>query len=146
MKEAGEIQRVEALAEIAREFDLDSIRVRIGDEEIEIVRRSPSAAVPVAPAAGPASAGEPAAVPVPSARTKKVTAPLVGVFYRAAAPGEEPFVNVGDRVEVGDVLCTLEAMKIFNEITSDFAGTVTRVIPESGELVALGDDLFWIEA
>ncbi len=83
--------------------------------------------------------------PVASAHTKKVTAPLVGVFYRAAAPGEEPFVNVGDRVESGDTVCTLEAMKIFNEITSDFAGTIVRVVPENGELVALGDDLFWIE-
>ncbi|MGH7684970.1 MAG: acetyl-CoA carboxylase biotin carboxyl carrier protein, partial [Vulcanimicrobiaceae bacterium] len=89
----------------------------------------------------PAQAGAPAASP----RTKIVTAPLVGVFYRSSAPGEEPFVEVGDRVEEGGVLCTLEAMKIFNEITSDYAGTVTRIVPQNGELVALGDELFWIE-
>ncbi len=139
-----ETKRIESLAEIARQYDLDAIRVRVGDEEIEVVRRAPSAAVPVA---SPPEAAAPAAAPAPapSPRTKVVTAPLVGVFYRAAAPGEEPFVEVGDRVETGDVLCTLEAMKIFNEITSDYAGTVTRVVPENGDLVALGDELFWIE-
>jgi acetyl-CoA carboxylase biotin carboxyl carrier protein len=138
---------IEALAAIAREFDLDAVRVRVGKREIEVVRRSPrpiAAAAPLqaaANAASPASAGGPVASP----HARKVTAPLVGVFYRAAAPGDEPFVNVGDRVEAGDTVCTLEAMKIFNEITSDFAGTIVRVVPENGELVALGDDLFWIE-
>jgi|SRR5579872_1421662 acetyl-CoA carboxylase biotin carboxyl carrier protein len=138
---------VEALAAIAREFDLDAVRVRVGDREIEVVRRSPhpiAAAGPVQPAAS-ATATSSTGSPVASAHTKKVTAPLVGVFYRAAAPGEEPFVNVGDRVESGDTVCTLEAMKIFNEITTDFSGTIVRVVPENGELVALGDDLFWIE-
>ena len=57
----------------------------------------------------------------------------------------EPFVEVGSRVEAGDTVCVLEAMKIFNEITSDYAGVVTRIIPENAELVALDDDLFWIE-
>ena len=139
-----ELKRIEALAGILREFDLDAIRVRVGEEEIEVVRRSGTLAPGVASAPAVAPSAEEAA-PAPSARTKKVTAPVVGVFYRAAAPGEEPFVEVGDRVEAGDTLCTLEAMKIFNEITSDYAGVVTRIVPENGELVALGDDLFWIE-
>lgn len=140
-----EIKRIESLAEIARLYDLDAIRVRVGEEEIEVVRRSqnPAAAAEASPA--PAAPAAPEHVAMPSARTKRVTAPLVGVFYRAAAPGDEPFVNVGDSVGVGDVLCTLEAMKIFNEITSDFAGTITRIVPENGDLVALGDDLLWIE-
>jgi acetyl-CoA carboxylase biotin carboxyl carrier protein len=141
-----ETKDIEALAEIAREFDLDSVRVRVGKREIEVVRRKPQAIAAVqaaAPAAATAPAGD--GSPAPSARTKKVTAPLVGVFYRSAAPGDAPFVEVGDSVEVGDTLCTLEAMKIFNEITSDFSGTVVRIIPENGELVALGDDLLWIE-
>ena len=137
-----EIDRLETLAAILREYDLDAIRIRIGDDELEVVRRT--AAPVVASLAGvPAAADE--ATPLATATTKKVTAPVVGVFYRAAAPGEEPFVEVGDRVDVGDTLCTLEAMKIFNEITSDYAGVVARIVPENGELVALGDDLFWIE-
>jgi acetyl-CoA carboxylase biotin carboxyl carrier protein len=140
---------VEALAAIAREYDLDAVRVRVGKREIEVVRRSPRAVAAAAAAhpAATAASQTPGADggPVASARTKKVTAPLIGVFYRSAAPGEEPFVNVGDRVEAGDTVCTLEAMKIFNEITSDFSGTIVRVVPENGELVSLGDDLFWIE-
>ena len=144
MGNQDDVKRVESLAEIAREHDLDAIRVRVGEVEIEVVRRSAVAAAAGA-ALSPAQAAPADSGPAPSANTKKVTAPLVGVFYRAAAPGEEPFVEVGDRVEVGETLCALEAMKIFNEITSDYAGTVTRVIPENGELVALGDELFWIE-
>jgi acetyl-CoA carboxylase biotin carboxyl carrier protein len=71
---------------------------------------------------------------------------LTGVFYRSASPDAEPFVNVGDRVEAGDVLCILEAMKLFNEIQSDYAGTITRIVAENGELVSQGADLFWIES
>jgi acetyl-CoA carboxylase biotin carboxyl carrier protein len=69
----------------------------------------------------------------------------VGVFYRSPSPDAEAYVKVGDRVEAGQVVCILEAMKLFNEITSDHAGVVTRIIPENGELVSLGQELFWIE-
>ena len=74
-----------------------------------------------------------------------MTAPIIGVFYRSPAPGSEAFVEVGDRVEVGQVLCILEAMKLMNEITSDFAGVVRRILPENGALVSLGEEMFWIE-
>ena len=67
------------------------------------------------------------------------------MFYGAPAPGAEPFVNVGDRVAVGQVLCILEAMKLMNEITSDYAGVVRRILPENGALVSLGEEMFWIE-
>ena len=134
-----DVKRIESLAAILKEYDLDAVRVRVGENEIEVVRRG---AEPKPPAASAAPAET---TPVASPTTKKITAPVVGVFYRSAAPGEEPFVEVGDRVEAGDTLCMLEAMKIFNEITTDDAGVVTRIIPENGELVALGDELFWIE-
>jgi acetyl-CoA carboxylase biotin carboxyl carrier protein len=84
-------------------------------------------------------------VPAAAANAKKVTAPIIGVFYAAPSPGAEPFVNVGDRVSVGQVLCILEAMKLMNEITSDYAGVVRRVLPENGALVSLGEEMFWIE-
>ena len=152
MDRDDETSRVRALGEIAAEFDLDAIRVRTGESEIEIVRRDPSA-VPVVVAAPPAAAADPAAESsappateaVAPARVHKVTAPLVGVFYRSASPGAEPFVDVGARVNPGDVLCILEAMKLMNEIASDYAGVVVRVLPENGELVTLGQVLFWIE-
>jgi acetyl-CoA carboxylase biotin carboxyl carrier protein len=147
--EAG---RVRALADILRDFDLDSVRVRVGETEYELVGREPAPVLPVAalPAVAPAAAaaaGELAGAAGGNApaNVKRVTAPLVGVFYAASSPGAEPFVGVGDRVVPGQVLCILEAMKLMNEITSEFAGVVSRVIPESGQLVSLGDDLFWIE-
>jgi acetyl-CoA carboxylase biotin carboxyl carrier protein len=150
----SEAARIRELGEVLREFDLDAIRLKIGDAEYELVRREPVAAGPMMVAAGPAAvapaapaaagAPEPAA-PVAAANAKKVTAPVVGVFYRAAAPGADPFVAVGDRVEAGQTLCILEAMKLMNEITSDYAGRIARIIPENGELVSLGQELFWIE-
>ncbi|HET9394116.1 MAG TPA: acetyl-CoA carboxylase biotin carboxyl carrier protein [Candidatus Rubrimentiphilum sp.] len=142
-----EQQTLKELLEIMHENDLDALKVKMGDAIFELVRRDPAApaaapapAAPSAPGAAP-QAGAPAA----SANVKKVTAPLVGVFYRSAAPDAESFVKEGDRVEPGQVLCILEAMKLFNEITSDYAGIVTRIVPENGELVSLGQELFWIE-
>ena len=161
--EQDEAARVRALGEIAAEFDLDAIRVRTGDTEIEIVRRDPAAhapgpvvyAAPVPPGAlaGPAGAANGAALgaeaPSPArgagANVRRVTAPVVGVFYRAAAPGADPFVEVGSRVQAGDTLCILEAMKLMNEINSEYAGVVSNVLVENGELVSLGQELFWIE-
>jgi acetyl-CoA carboxylase biotin carboxyl carrier protein len=149
-----EAERIRALAEILREYDLDAVRVRVGEAEYELVARDPAAAGTVVMAAGPA----PAAATVPpgaengavngaiaGANVKRVTAPVVGVFYGAPSPGADPFVTVGDRVVPGQALCILEAMKLMNEITSEYAGVVTRVLPENGQLVSLGDDLFWIE-
>ncbi len=142
-----EIETLERLLEIMHAHDLDALKVTVGDRTYELVRREPgaaAAAVPVVSAvpAAPAIPGVPAVAP---GSAKRVTAPLVGVFYRSSSPDAEPFVTVGDRVEIGDVLCVLEAMKLFNEITSDYAGVVTRIIPENGELVSLGQEMFWIE-
>jgi acetyl-CoA carboxylase biotin carboxyl carrier protein len=150
----NEAARIRALGEIAAEFDLDAIRVRSGESEIEIVRREPAtyAGPPVAhPAAGEPAVGptvgapDTVAVPAAGANVRKVTAPVIGVFYRSASPGADSFVEVGQRVNVGQTLCILEAMKLMNEITTDYAGVVTRVLVENGELVSLGQDLFWIE-
>jgi len=147
-----EAARVRALGEIAAEFDLDAIRVRTGDTEIEIVRRDPAVHAPVpvtyamppapgAPGPAPAAGAEAPA----GANVRKVTAPVVGVFYRSANPDAEPFVEAGSRVASGDTLCILEAMKLMNEITTDHAGVVSRILVENGELVSLGQELFWIE-
>lgn len=143
---------IEALLAIMHEHDLDALKIDIGSSSYELVRREPQALVASAPAVpvpegsslAPAAAA-PSAAPAAPGRAKKVTAPLIGVFYRAPAPGADPFVSVGDRVEVGQTLCILEAMKLMNEITSDYAGVVTRIIAESGELVTIGQELFWIE-
>jgi acetyl-CoA carboxylase biotin carboxyl carrier protein len=142
-----EQQTLKELLEIMHENDLDALKVKVGDAIFELVRREPGGPVMAVPAAAPAGAAPAAAssAPAASANVKKVTAPLVGVFYRSAAPDAEAFVKEGDRVEAGQVLCILEAMKLFNEITSDYSGIVTRIVPENGELVSLGQELFWIE-
>jgi acetyl-CoA carboxylase biotin carboxyl carrier protein len=153
----NEASRVRALGEILAEFDLDLIRVKLGDAEYELVRRDTASNPPAAYAPAPvpiasngSAAANAASAPVGggtghSSRAYRVTAPVVGVFYRSATPGAEPFISVGDRVAVGQPLCILEAMKLMNEITSDFAGIVTRILPENGELVRLNEELFWIE-
>jgi len=149
-----ETQTLKDLLDIMHEHDLDAIKVKVGEQIYELVRREAgatmmlpampgAAAAPVKSHAAAPAAG--AAGPAASSSAKKITAPLVGVFYSASSPDAEPFVKVGDRVEVGQVICILEAMKLFNEITSDHAGVVTRIIPENGELVTLGQELFWIE-
>ena len=151
-----EAARVRALGEIAAEFDLDAIRVRTGDREIEIVRRDPAVhapapftlAMPPAPGAPPvvpAAATDVPAAATAGANVRKVTAPVVGVFYRSANPEADPYVEVGSRVASGETLCILEAMKMMNEITTDYAGVVARILVENGELVSLGQELFWIE-
>ena len=140
-----EQERIKELLAIMHEHDLDSLKVKLGDQIFELVRRSPSADAEVAPKSPPAAAAAETTAAVPPPNVKRITAPLVGVFYTAASPGADPFVNVGDRVTVGQVICIIEAMKLMNEITSDYAGVVTRIIPENGELVSLGEDMIWVE-
>jgi acetyl-CoA carboxylase biotin carboxyl carrier protein len=139
------------MLDIMHEHDLDALTVRVGTSTYELVRRAEAPPGSAAPA-NAEGAAPPAAASHPllhgqhaGAHYKKVTAPIIGVFYLAPAPGAEPFVEVGSRVEVGQVLCILEAMKLMNEITSDYAGTVQRILPENGALVSLGEELFWIE-
>jgi len=145
-----EREALAAMLAIVREHDLDALTVRAGGATYELVAR-PEIATMVAPAE-PEAQPQPAAVApaahamaLAPANAKKVTAPIIGVFYRSPAPGAEAFVQVGDRVEVGQVLCILEAMKLMNEITSEYAGIVRRILPENGELVSLGEEMFWIE-
>ncbi len=75
----------------------------------------------------------------------EVTAPMVGTFYRAPSPEDEPFVRVGDRVQPDDTLCILEAMKLMNEIKSEQAGEISEIMVENGEMVEYGQPLFRIK-
>lgn len=143
---AHETQTLNDLLALMHEHDLDRIKVRLGEAVYELVRRE-GQAVAIAPAAAHAAPAVPAgpAAPVAKANVKKVIAPLTGVFYRSPSPDADVYVNLGDRVEKGAVICILEAMKLFNEIQTDYAGTVVHVVPGNGELVAQGEELFWIE-
>jgi len=100
-------------------------------------------AVPPSAASGPAPV--PAAPPAPTAEELglvTVKSPIVGTFYRAPDPGSPPFVNLGDRVRVGQVLCIIEAMKLMNEIEAETAGEVVKVHHETGQPVQYGEPLF----
>jgi acetyl-CoA carboxylase biotin carboxyl carrier protein len=139
---ADETRTLRELLAIMREHDLETIKVKLGDAVYELSRRQqPVQNAPVTSV----QASEDAVAPPAGANVRKVLAPLTGVFYRSPSPDAPSYVEVGDRVAPGDVLCVLEAMKLFNEIQSDDAGTIVRIVPDNGELVSQGEELFWIE-
>lgn len=103
---------------------------------------APVAAPTVAPAAPELAAQAPAVAPEP--KGTEVTAPMVGVFYAAPAPGDEPFVHVGSKVKAGETLCIIEAMKVLNEVTAEADGEVLEVCVADGDLVEFGSCLMRI--
>lgn len=103
---------------------------------------APVAAPTVAPAAPEPAAQTPAAAPEP--KGTEVTAPMVGVFYAAPAPGDEPFVHVGSKVKAGETLCIIEAMKVLNEVTAEADGEVLEICVADGDLVEFGGCLMRI--
>jgi len=105
---------------------------------------APVAPAPAAPAPAPASAA--LAAPTPSSAALAVLkSPMIGTFYRSAGPDKDPFVKVGDRVEKGQVICIVEAMKLFNEIESEQTGTIIRVLVENSSPVEYDQPLFEID-
>jgi acetyl-CoA carboxylase biotin carboxyl carrier protein len=110
-----------------------------------------ASAAPVAarPAAAPAAAAAPADEPKPAAapatNQKHVTSPMVGTFYRSPAPDADPFVEVGDVVEVGQTVCIIEAMKLMNEIEAEVKGRVVQILVENAQPVEFGQKLFLVE-
>lgn len=103
---------------------------------------APVAAPTVAPAAPEPAAQAPAAAP--EIKGTEVTAPMVGVFYAAPAPGDEPFVHVGSKVKAGETLCIIEAMKVLNEVTAEADGEVLEICVADGDLVEFGSCLMRI--
>lgn len=103
---------------------------------------APVAAPATAPAAPEPAAQAPAAAPEPQG--VEVTAPMVGVFYAAPAPGDEPFVRVGSKVKAGETLCIIEAMKVLNEVTAETDGEVIEICVADGDLVEFGSCLMRI--
>jgi acetyl-CoA carboxylase biotin carboxyl carrier protein len=126
--------------------DTRRVKVQAGALQIEVDRRPGAlprvAAGPGVPAA--ASAGAPAEAPA-AAGLIPIVAPLVGVFYRAPSPGAQPFVEVGDTVERGQKVGIVEAMKLMNEVTSDYRGVVSEILVENGETVQYEQRLMLID-
>ena len=146
---------IDRLATLLERSDLAELEVEAGGTGL--ILRKPIAVAPVATVAAPvavATAPEVASAPGepstagrdPSATARpSVKAPLTGIFYASPAPGTAPYVQVGGEVAIGQVIGLIEAMKLFNEIKSDLAGRVVRVVPESGALVKAKQPLIEVE-
>jgi oxaloacetate decarboxylase alpha subunit len=149
MAEDGRLnfEEIRELVRIASEADITELEVEAGHLRVAI-RKAPRGAAPQPVASAPAPV-PPAAAPLspdaPSPHWVPVTAPMVGTFYRAPGPDQPPFVQEGDRVEVGQTLCIIEAMKMFNEIPAEVSGRVVRVLAENGAPVEYGQPLFLID-
>ena len=155
-----DIRKVKKLIELLEESDVAEIEIHEGEESVRISRTSsvpaPVAAAPqiiqaaapqAFPAAAPAAPAEaPAAAPAAEEHTGHVIkSPMVGTFYRASSPAAAAFVEEGQSVAAGDTLCIIEAMKILNQIESDKAGVVKKVLVDNGQPVEYNEPLFVIE-
>ncbi len=156
-----DLRKVKKLIELLEESNLSEIEIKEGEETVRLSRfpataphayaaaqPAPAAAAPVAaPAAAPAPAATPVQAPAEDAGLPPgnvVRSPMVGTFYAASSPGAEPFVKVGQQVKVGDPLGVIEAMKMFNQIEAEVAGTVVAVVAENGQAVEFDEPLFVI--
>jgi acetyl-CoA carboxylase biotin carboxyl carrier protein len=150
------LDEIKQLIDFIRERDLSEFELERADFKLRIksgaVVHAVAAPVIVAPppplAAMPAAAPGPAAAPEPAEQVGEdlaiVTSPIVGTFYRSSEPGSKPFVEVGDSVRKGQVLCIIEAMKLMNEIDSEHEGEVVSVYVQNGQAVQYGERLFAI--
>jgi acetyl-CoA carboxylase biotin carboxyl carrier protein len=152
-----DIRKIKKLIELLENSGLAEIEIKEGDDAIRISRSSavvenvmaaPAAAAPVqAPLAAVATgtveeeAEEKSDIP----EGHVVTSPMVGSFYAAPSPDSKNFVEIGSKVKVGDTLCIIEAMKIFNEIEADKAGTIVAILKEPGDPTEFGEPLFIID-
>ena len=141
--------REHELAEFEMEHDGLKVRIRKAGRDYvvaaaaQVAAPPPAAAPALAPVASPAVPTVPVDEGVPLAVIK---APIVGTLYRAAEPGAKPFVEVGSRVKKGQVLCIIEAMKLMNEIESEYDGEIVKVYVDNGKPVQYGERLFAIRA
>lgn len=167
-----DIRKIKKLIELLEESGIAEIEIKEGEEAVRISRMpvgpaamSPSPAqawfapgypgwdpgrgavpmplaAPEAPVQG-AAAGESAAKPKPNEHV--ITAPMVGTFYASPSPGAKAFVEIGDEVKIGQVLCIIEAMKMMNQIEADRAGRITSIMARNGDPVEFGQPLFVVE-
>jgi acetyl-CoA carboxylase biotin carboxyl carrier protein len=153
-----DIRKIKKLIELVEASGIAEIEIREGEELVRISRHpaaTPMAMISGAPPFAYAQPALPAAspsvsvlAPAPAAEVlppgHSINSPMVGTFYRAPAPGSKPFVEVGQRVNIGDTLCIIEAMKMLNQIETDQAGIVKAILVENGQPVEYGQLLFII--
>lgn len=153
-----DIRKIKKLIELVEESGIAELEITEGEESVRINRHSsapvyaqpqqymaaPAAPAPAAPAAAPAAV-EAAPVESSAPAGHQVKSPMVGTFYTASSPTAAAYVEVGSKVNVGDTLCIVEAMKMMNQIESDKAGVVKAILVENGEPVEFDQPLFIIE-
>lgn len=153
-----DIRKIKKLIELVEESGISELEISEGEESVRISRAPampaypmmqqayiPAAQQQIAPVAAAAPAAEPAAA-VPAAMSGHlVRSPMVGTFYRTPSPDAKPFIEVGQKVNVGDTLCIVEAMKMMNQIESDKAGVVKAILLDNGQPVEFDEPLVVIE-
>jgi acetyl-CoA carboxylase biotin carboxyl carrier protein len=156
-----DLNYVKKLVKLLSESNVDEIEIEEDGKKVRLVKRGGAAQAPAAPVTGSAAPENvipvppipmplhvvaPAApAPAPPAQYHEIKSPIVGTFYRSPAPDAAPFVQVGATVESGTVLCIVEAMKLMNEIESDVAGKIVKIMVENGQPVEYDQTLFLVE-
>lgn len=164
-----DLQSIQALIELVNNSNIGEVKLEQGNFKLSIRHKDYNpkgtvavAAAPITPTAAPVTSA-----PAPAAEAPKATAevqevvtktsntdsaayvtvksPMIGTFYRSSSPDKDPFVKVGDRIEKGNVLCIIEAMKLFNEIESEISGTVVKVLVDNSSPVEYDQPLFLID-
>jgi len=143
-----DIRKIKKLIEMLQDSDLKEIEVSQGDESVRISRdNSSQTSEPIIQkqvvheVSNIVSQEE---IPQEEVKGNKVTSPIVGTFYRKPSPDKDPFIKVGDEVQEGDILCIIEAMKMMNEIKSDFSGKIVSIDVEDGQPVEYGQHIITI--
>lgn len=156
-----DLRKLKTLVDLVSESNISELEITEAEGKVRIVKGGvpgsaalpaaapPPASLPAAFAAGAAAVAAPASAAAPATPTlpegKFIKSPMVGTFYRSSTPGGKAMVEVGDEIVEGQPVCIIEAMKIMNEIESDLAGTVTRILCENGQAVEFGQPLFELE-
>lgn len=146
-----DIRKIKKLIELVEESGIAELEIHEAEESVRINRYSQAPTTTptlaqIAPAAAPGALPVTADVDIDTqVHGHILTAPMVGTFYAGATPDEQPFARVGQKVNIGETLCIIEAMKILNQIESDYQGTVRSILVENGHPVEFGQPLFVIE-
>ena len=156
-----DLRKLKTLVDLVAESGISELEITEAEGRVRIVKAPPAPApqmyqpmmqpmmqpqmTAAAPGAGYPGIGASVEAAKPASKGSIVKSPMVGSLYRAPNPESDPFVEIGSQVKIGDTLCIIEAMKLMNEIESEFAGTVTEILVENGQPIEYGQPLFVIE-
>ena len=152
-----DIRKVKKLIELLEESNIDELEIKEGEESVRITRNASGGAqlvaapaaiaaapAPVAAAPAPAAVAESSEAATPELSGHVIKSPMVGTFYRSPSPTSAPFIEVGQTVKVGDVLCIVEAMKMMNQIEADKSGTIEAILVDDGQPLEFDQPLITI--